>query len=329
MVALSLPALQAAWTPVDHTAMPKDLSARQVSEALARDFPRQDSSPVTAVIDAPASAAPQVRAWAADAAALPGVRAVGEPRPLGERTWQVDVVPRGDAVGAQARSVVSSLRSGDAPFSLLVGGAAAEFTDQQAAIADRLPLAIGVLAVLTFGILWLMTGSVVLPAKALVMNALTVGATLGVLKLVFQDGRLEDLLGYTANGGIEPTDFLVTAALVFALSTDYGVFLLGRIKEARDAGHDDREAVAVGLAGTGRVVTAAAILLAVAIGAFVTSGVVFIKQVGVGTAIGVLVDAFVVRTLLVPALMALLGRWNWWSPRFLSRVHGRVAPAAA
>jgi uncharacterized membrane protein YdfJ with MMPL/SSD domain len=177
---------------------------------------------------------------------------------------------------------------------------------------------------LTFSILWLMTGSVILPLKAIVMNALTVGSALGILAFIYQDGRLEGLLGYTSNGGIEPTDFLVAAALVFALSTDYGVFLLGRIKEARAAGRTEREAVAVGLERTGGVVTAAAILLAVAIGVFSTSSISFIQQIGVATAFGVLIDAFVVRTLLVPSLMALLGKWNWWSPPGLRRLHDRI-----
>ena len=123
---------------------------------------------------------------------------------------------------------------------------------------------------------------------------------------------------------MEPTDFLVAAALVFALSTDYGVFLLGRIKEGRDGGLSDSEAVAVGVERTGAVVTAAAILLAVAIGAFITSSISFIQQIGVATAAGVLIDAFIVRALLVPSLMGLLGRWNWWSPRPLTRLHARV-----
>jgi RND superfamily putative drug exporter len=140
------------------------------------------------------------------------------------------------------------------------------------------------------------------------------------LTLIYQHGQLTGLLGYTPNGGVEPTDFLVTAAIVFALSTDYGVFLLGRIKEARESGLPDREAVATGLAATGRVVTAAAILLAVAIGAFSTSSVSFIQQIGVAAATGVLIDAFVVRTLLVPSLMALLGGWNWWAPSPLRRL---------
>jgi RND superfamily putative drug exporter len=145
-----------------------------------------------------------------------------------------------------------------------------------------------------------------------------------VLTFIYQDGRLTGLLGYTPNGGIEPTDFLVTAAIVFALSTDYGVFLLGRIKEVRDAGAGERESVALGLQRTGRVVTAAAILLAVAIGAFSTSSISFIQQIGVATAVGVLIDAFVVRSLLVPALMGLLGEWNWWAPLPLRRLHDRV-----
>ena len=203
-------------------------------------------------------------------------------------------------------------------------GPAAEFVDQQAAIASRLPIAVLLLCALTFVVLWLMTGSVVLPAKAIVMNALTVGAALAPLLFIYQGGRFEDLLGYTSNGGVEPTDFLVTAAVVFALSTDYGVFLLGRIKEARDSGETEREAVAIGVARTGRVVTAAAILLAVAIGAFSTSSISFIQQIGIATATGVLLDAFVVRTLLVPSLMALLGKWNWWSPRPLRRLHARI-----
>jgi uncharacterized membrane protein YdfJ with MMPL/SSD domain len=152
---------------------------------------------------------------------------------------------------------------------------------------------------------------------------------------VFQDGRLQGLLGYTSQHGIEQSDYLVLAAIAFALSTDYGVFLLTRIKEARDRGAGDREAVAIGLQRTGRIVSAAALLLAVAIGAFATSQVVFLKEIGVGAVAAVLLDAFVVRALLVPALMGLLGRWNWWAPAPLRRLHERLgvdegaAPAGA
>ena len=255
-------------------------------------------------------------------AGLPGVRAVSEPRRLDASAYQVDVLAAGEPEGAVARDLVETIRAEDP--AALVGGPAAAFIDQQDAISSSLPLAVALLVGLTFAVLWLMTGSIVLPVKAIVMNALTVGAALGILTLVFQDGRFESLLGYTPNGGVEPTDFLVAAALVFALSTDYGVFLLGRIKEARDGGLTDSEAVAVGVERTGAVVTAAAILLAVAIGAFITSSISFIQQIGVATAAGVLIDAFIVRALLVPSLMGLLGRWNWWSPKPLTRLHDRI-----
>jgi RND superfamily putative drug exporter len=168
-----------------------------------------------------------------------------------------------------------------------------------------------------------MTGSVVLPVKAVLMNVLSLSAAFGLLVLIFQDGRFESVLDYRGQGALESTQPVLLFALAFGLSTDYGVFLLARIKEARDRGLATREAVAVGLERTGRIVTAAAALFVVAIGAFATSEVVFIKELGVGTALAVLIDATIVRALLVPSLMALLGRWNWWAPPPLRRLHAR------
>jgi uncharacterized membrane protein YdfJ with MMPL/SSD domain len=324
MLAVALPALRAVWTPVDASVIPEGQSSRIVADTLSSEFGGQDTSPVTIVLDAPAGERAGAMNYAAGLEGLPGVRAVAEPQALDDSTWQVDVTVAGEPEGNAAQALVQEIRDRPAPYTLLVGGAAAEFVDQQDAIGSSLPLAIGLLVALTFSVLWLMTGSIVLPIKAILMNALTVGSALGVVTLVFQDGRFEGLLGYTGNGGVEPTDFLVAAALVFALSTDYGVFLLGRIKEARTAGRSEREAVAIGVQRTGAVVTAAAILLAVAIGAFITSSISFIQQIGVATAAGVLIDAFVVRALLVPSLMALLGRWNWWSPRPVARLHTRI-----
>jgi RND superfamily putative drug exporter len=208
--------------------------------------------------------------------------------------------------------------------SVRVTGESARFVDQRAGLAQRLPYAIAVLAITTLLILFLMTGSVVLPVKALVMNLLGLSATFGVLVLIFQDGRLEGLLGYQSQGALEITQPLVLLAIAFGLSTDYGVFLLTRIKEARDAGSSNEEAVAIGLQRTGRIVTAAALLLVVAIGAFATSQIVFIKQLGVGVAVAVAIDATIVRALLVPALMKLLGERNWWAPRPLARLHARL-----
>jgi RND superfamily putative drug exporter len=156
------------------------------------------------------------------------------------------------------------------------------------------------------------------------MNALSLTAAFGLLVLIFQGGRLEGLLGYTSQGALESTQPVLLFAIAFGLSTDYGVFLLSRIKEAHDRGLRTREAVALGLQRTGRLVSAASVLFCVAIGAFATSQIVFIKELGVGTALAVLIDATLVRALLVPSLMMLLGRWNWWAPRPLRRLHARI-----
>jgi uncharacterized membrane protein YdfJ with MMPL/SSD domain len=322
MLALSAPALRAEWTPVDDTVIPQGESSRVVSDRVADDFAGTGTTPVTIAVDGGSAA--EVAAYAGQLNALDGVAAPAAPVDLGGGTWQLDLPVAGDPAGPEAQQLVADVRSVDTSVDALVAGPAADFVDQQAAIGDSLPLAIALLVALTLLVLWLMTGSVILPIKAVVMNTLTVGVALGALTFIYQDGRLTGLLGYTPNGGIEPTDFLVAAALVFALSTDYGVFLLGRIKEARDAGLSERESVAVGLSRTGSVVTAAAILLAVAIGSFSTSEISFIQQIGVATAVGVLVDAFVVRSLLVPSLMGLLGKWNWWSPMPLRRLHDRI-----
>jgi uncharacterized membrane protein YdfJ with MMPL/SSD domain len=142
--------------------------------------------------------------------------------------------------------------------------------------------------------------------------------------LIFQDGNLEGPLGYSSQGALEQTMPILIFAVAFGLSTDYAVFLLSRIKEARDNGASDSESVALGLERTGRIVTAAALLFAIAIGAFATSKIVFLKENGVGTALAVLIDASIIRALLVPSLMALLGRWNWWAPGPLRRLHERI-----
>ena len=290
--------------PIDSSVIPTDKSSRTVADAVAADFGGTGGSPMTIAIttDGDADDAAAVAAYADEVNALPGVVVPGTPVQLDATTWQLDVTAEGEPDGAVAQQLVEDTRAVDARARIdaMVAGPAADFVDQQSAIGSRLPLAVGLLVALTLLVLWLMTGSVVLPVKAVLMNALTVAAALGVLTFVYQDGRLTGLLGYTPNGGIEPTDFLVTATLIFALSTDYGVFLLGRIKEARDSGLGERESVAVGLQRTGAVVTAAAILLAVAIGSFSTSSISFIQQIGIATAFGVLIDAFVVRSLLVP-----------------------------
>jgi RND superfamily putative drug exporter len=305
--------------------LPTSKSARVVSDQLARNFPAQDLNTITIAAIAPRTARPELAAYEASLRAVPGITTARPPTYLGRGVWDLTLGANSDPISTAAQRTVQNIRAVRAPAAVAVGGQAAEFRDQRAAIASSLPVALALLTVTTLLILWLMTGSVVLPVKSLMMNVLTVAAATGLLVFIFQEGRLTGPLAYTSQGGIEQTDFLVLAALVFALSTDYGVLVLTRIKEARDKGLDNREAVAVGLEHTGRLVTAAAILLAVAIGAFGTSKVIFLKEVGLGTAAAVLIDAFIVRTALVPSLMALLGWRNWWSPAPLRRLHDRLA----
>jgi uncharacterized membrane protein YdfJ with MMPL/SSD domain len=324
LLLVATPALGIRWSGIDASLLPSGQSARTVSDAIARDFPRVDSSPVILAVTAPATAGPTLHAYAAALRRTGGVRLVSAPRDLGRDTWEIDVNERGTPITQESQNLVNAIRVRPKPYPVAVGGATAELIDQHAATSRTLPVAIVLLVALTITVLWLMTGSVVLPIKALLMNLLTTAATAGILVLVFQDGNLTGPLGFTKPQGIEQTDFLVLVAIVFGLSTDYGVFLLTRIKEARDRGLSNEDAVAVGLQRTGAIVTAAAILLAVALGAFVTSQLVFLKELGVGAAAAVLIDAFIVRALLVPALMLLLGNANWWSPRPLARLHKRL-----
>jgi RND superfamily putative drug exporter len=324
LLLVATPALGIRWSGIDASLLPSGKSARTVSDTIGRDFPRVDSSPVILAVTAPAGAGPTLKTYAAGLERVTGVRQVSAPRNLAGATWEIDVAGRGTPITQESQNLVNAIRAGPKPYPVAVGGATADLIDQHAATSQTLPLAILLLGALTFVVLWLMTGSVVLPIKALLMNLLTTAATAGILVLVFQDGNLTGLLGFAKPQGIEQTDFLVLVAIVFGLSTDYGVFLLTRIKEARDRGLSNEDAVAAGLQRTGAIVTAAAILLAVALGAFVTSQLVFLKELGVGAAAAVLIDAFVVRGLLVPALMRLLGGANWWAPRPLRRLHARL-----
>jgi len=324
LLAAGLPFTQIRFTGVDATVLPKDLVARQVADALRSDFAVAGTAPVHVAVSAARDAGPAVRGYADELAGLDGVARVAPPVFAGADTWQVDVEPSAAALSEPGQQLVRDIRAVDFPGGVLVGGESAEFVDQQSALGARLPLALATLCLTTLAILFLMTGSVILPIKALVMNFLTLSAAFGLLVLIFQDGRFEGLLGYTSQGGIEATQPLVLLALVFGLSTDYGVFLLARIKEAHDGGATNEEAVALGLQRTGRIVTAAALLFMVAIGAFATSKIIFIKQVGLGTALAVGIDATIIRALLVPALMQLLGERNWWAPGPLRRLHARV-----
>jgi uncharacterized membrane protein YdfJ with MMPL/SSD domain len=326
LVVVALPAFGITFTSVDASVLPTSATSRQVSDTLATQFPEDRSQPHYIAVSAPDT--PEARAALADYAQrlgdLPNVAAVTPPAVAGEGTWRIDVYGIENGLSDEAQQLVRDIRATPSPHPADVGGLAASFIDQKASIAAHLPWAILLIAAVTIVALFIMTGSVILPIKAVIMNLLTLGATLGILVWVFQDGRLEGLLSYDSTGALDLTQPILLGAMAFGLSTDYAVFLLSRIKEAHDNGLDTREAVAVGLQRTGRIVTAAALLFAVAIGAFATSQITLIKELGVGTALAVLIDATIIRALLVPSLMGLFGKWNWWAPRPLRRLHRRI-----
>ena len=320
LIVMGLPFLRIDFTGVDASVLPTERSARVVQDALDTEFPAGRTTPIYVAAETGDAAA--VREWAGTLRDL-GADAVSPPQQA-DGVWRIDVVTGADPLSDEAQELVRDIRERAAPFPYRVGGGTAAFMDQQTSLADSLPVALMLLAGSTLVILFIMTGSVVLPIKALLMNILSLTAAFGLLVLIFQDGRFESLLAYESQGALESTQPILLFCVAFGLSTDYGVFLLTRIKEARDGGLPDKEAVAVGLERTGRIVTFAALLFCIAIGSFATSEVVFIKELGVGTALAVLIDAFIVRALLVPSLMALLGKWNWWAPRPLARLHARL-----
>ena len=324
MLLIAAPAARIHWTSIDATVLPTSQSSRVVSDTIAADFPGAGTSPLTIAVTAPAGAGPALDAYAAQLRGTSGVHGVTPPADLGHDTWQITVGGSGRPASAQAQTLVANVRAVPAPYPAAVGGQPATLTDQHAAVARNLPVALTLLVALTVLVLWLMTGSVTLPVMAVLTNALTLAAATGIVVFAFQDGHLASLFGTTPQPGIEQTSYLVLAAIVWGLSTDYGVFLLTRIKEARQGGRSDSDAIALGIQRTGAIVSAAALLLAVALGAFLTAKVVFLKELGLGAAAAVLIDAFLVRTLLAPATMKLLGGAAWWSPRPLRRLHQRI-----
>jgi uncharacterized membrane protein YdfJ with MMPL/SSD domain len=309
LVVLGLPFLGIRFTGVDPSVLPPGASSRIVDTAVRADFATTAVSPAYAVLS---GSRERVGVYVAAVRSLPDARLVLPPRRLPGGVWEVRASSGKPFLDAVSLRLVHGMRRlGAAP----VGGAAAQFIDQKHAIGSRLPLAIGLLCGITSLLLFGATGSIVLPLKTLVMNGLTLAATLGILVFVFQGGRLEGLLHYRGQGALQLTQPVLLFAIAFGLATDYGVFLLTRIREAWEAGLPDREAVAVGLERTGRIVTAAALLFCIAVGSFATSQVILVKEVGIGIALAVLIDASIVRALLVPSLMAILGRWNWWPAR--------------
>jgi RND superfamily putative drug exporter len=300
-----------------------------VTEALNRDFPGNVTNPIEAVIQFPgpvssAGRGAELAAYVSRLDHVPGVTG-GQVTGVRGDIARVDLRYSPGPMSAQARAIVGHVRDAAPPAGarVYVGGTTAQLVDELAGLGATLPWMALVVVLATFVLLFLAFGSVVLPLKAIVMNVLSLSATFGVVVWIFQYGHLSGLLHFTPTGTIDPTMPILMLAIIFGLSMDYEVFLLSRIRERYDITGDNTAAVAGGLQSTGGVITSAALLLVIVIGAFSASGITFIKLMGVGMIVALIVDSTLVRIMLVPATMRLLGRANWWAPRPLRRLYGR------
>ena len=326
LLALGAPFLRISWGGTDARTLPAASTTRQVSQTLASDFPVNSTAPIEALVTLPrtSGAATALDAYLHRIDAIPGVTGA-QVTGLKTGTVRVDIGYAPATVSAAARHIVTQIRDITPPpgATVLVGGITAGLVDELASLGATLPWMALLVGVSTFVLLFLAFGSVVLPVKAIVMNVLSLSATFGVVVWIFQWGHLSGLLRFTPTGSIDPTMPILMLAIIFGLSMDYEVFLLSRIRERYDQTGDNTASVASGLQRTGGLITSLALLLIIVVGAFSASGITFIKLMGVGMIVALLVDATVVRVLLVPATMRLLGRANWWAPRPLRRLYAR------
>ena len=325
LLALGAPFLRISWGGTDARTLPAASTVRQVSQALDSQFPVNSTAPIEALITGARATSPaDLTAYLQHIEAIPGVTGA-QVTGVKAGTVRVGIGYQPPTVSSAARHIVTQIRDTPAPAgaAVLVGGTTAGLVDELGSLGATLPWMALLTGVSTFVLLFLAFGSVVLPLKAIVMNVLSLSATFGVVVWIFQWGHLSGLLRFTPTGSIDPTMPILMLAIIFGLSMDYEVFLLSRIRERYDQTGDNTASVAAGLQRTGGLITSLALLLIIVVGAFSASGITFIKLMGVGMIVALLVDATVVRVLLVPATMRLLGRANWWAPRPLRRLYAR------
>jgi uncharacterized membrane protein YdfJ with MMPL/SSD domain len=330
LLALGSPFLGVTWGGVDATALPSSAAPRVVTEALNRDFPGNPTAPIEATVAFPGPVAGSP-ARAADLAAyatrlkhVPGVTGAQVTGLRGD-VARIDLSYLPGPYTPQAQAIVGRVRAVAAPpgATALIGGQTAALDDELASIGHTLPWMALAVVLTTFLLLFLAFGSLILPLEAITANALSLAAMYGVVTWIFQDGHLSGLLGFTANGTISPTIPVLMFAIMFGLSMDYEVFLISRIRERYVLTGDNTAAIASGLQRTGGFITSAALLLIIVIGLFSLSSITFIKLLGVGMIVALILDATLVRMLLVPATMRLLGDANWWAPAPLRRLYAR------
>ena len=307
------------FSQVDSRVLPASDPAYQASAFIEEKFPGQEGNPIEIIFPNAGNQIESVNEYAAKLAQVKDIVRVGTPDVKGEAVRLIAVhsmAPR----TPEAQDLINRIRAIDSPIEVLVGGIAADYADTQDGIAQTLPWVFLWIAITVLVLLFLFTGSVLLPIKAIILNFASLAATIGVLTLIFIEGQFTFLVGdFIQTGSLDTSTLVLIAVVAFGLSMDYEVFLLSRIKEEHDAGKSNVESVALGLQKSARIITAAAFILAIVFAAFIISGVTSIKSMGFGIAFAILLDATLIRALLVPALMRLFGDWNWWAPKALRR----------
>jgi len=325
LLAAASPLLFTTLTGPSAEAVPPGQPSYDAYRYVESHYPREVSEAITVAVEGDATPA-QLARLAGRVNAIDGIDAATPfLRAPGADVAYANFGANGAALSGEVQDAVREIRDLDPPgaATTLVSGNTARFIDQKESLVEHAPAVVAIVSLSTLIVLFLLTGSVLLPIKTLLMNALTLGATLGLVVLAFQEGWLDSVFAYNGPGAIEVTSMVFLFAIVFGLATDYAVLVMARIKELYDAGYDNEEAVALGIGRTGRVISAAALMIAVVFLSFGVSSVFFMKQIAFGVAVGVILDATIVRALLVPSLMRLLGDWNWWAPGPLRRLHGR------
>ena len=313
------PLSSAKFGQVDSRVLPKDDRAYIASQFIAKNFPGQESNPIEIIFPNGSNQSLEISTFSAQLATLDGIVRVGIPENKNGATRLIAIhsmPPR----TPEAEDLIHRIRALNAPDGMLVGGIAADYADSQGGIAQMLPWVILWITITVLILLFIFTGSIILPIKAVLLNFASLAATMGVLSFIFIKGNFTFLVGeFTNTGTLDTSSVVLIAIVAFGLSMDYEVFLLSRIKEEHDSGHANVDSVAFGLQRSARIITAAAFILAVVFAAFIISGVTSIKMLGFGIAFAILLDATLIRAILVPALMRLFGEWNWWAPKTLKR----------
>ena len=319
LTVLAAPIKNIVFSQVDSRVLPASNSAALASKIISDRFPGQEGNPIEIIVPNGATMGTQINQYTNEIAQVPGIVRIGDSQVSGNDVRVTAIHSMGPRTPA-AEVLIKDIRKIRAPEGTLIGGVAADYADTQIGIAKTMPWALLWIAIGVLILLFVFTGSIILPIKAIILNILSLGATLGVITWIFVDGHLKWLVGdFTVTGSVDTGSIILVAVVAFGLSMDYEVFLLSRIKEEHDAGRSNVESVATGLQRSARIITAAAGLLAIVFASFMLSGVTSIKMLGFGVAFAILLDASLVRALLVPALMRLFGERNWWAPKAMKR----------